>query len=438
MGAISRGSVAVTGALTTVFVARLLGADGTGAFAVALATINVLTVVTTLGVEHGVAYYVSNRRWSARAAFGATQQVALVSGLVGAALGLLFSTLVPGPFTELTTAEVALGCFALPFSLSWFYGSYVALADDVYEGFVLPPAVQSATAMLLVIVLGLAAGVAGAVLGLLLSHAAASLLTLWFGGRRLGDRDETDDLPTIRHLDRAVRFGVKSYAANALQVLNYRVDVLLLAAVAPAAAVGSYSVAAGVTTLLWLLPQAVSDVLFPRVASLGGVDDAEHRRMVETKSLRHVVLVAAGGAIGLAAGMWLLVVPIYGSEFRDAVTLGLIRLPGVALLGVAGVLSATYVGRGFPQYGLYSALVVTPTTMILYALIIPGLGAEGAALASTLSFTLSFVLALAFYRRAVGEPVLHRLVPTWSEAQDYLALWPQVRARLRAPRGGAS
>lgn len=432
MGAVSRVSVAISGAATMVFVARLLGKDDTGTFALALAVINILTVLTTLGIEHGVAYYVSNRRWRPIDAFLVSQRMALISGVVGAALGLLFSVVVPGPFGTLSTLDTAIACFALPFALSWFYGSFVALADDRYEGFVLPPAIQSVGAMVLAIALGLPFGLRGAIFGLLLAHMLAAAF-VWFYRKRLSDPEphESHDDPPAVHLRRALNFGIKGYASNALQVLNYRVDVLLLAAVAGSGAVGSYSVAAGVTTTLWLLPQAVSDIVFPRVASLSAVeggDAEEQRRFVETKSLRHVVLLVLVGCVALAIGMYLLMVPIYGRPFEDAIELGMIRLPGVALLGIAGVLSASYVGRGRPIYSFWTALIVTPSTMLLYALLIPAHGATGAAIASSLSFTLSFVLAVGFYRLTVGEPVWRRMIPTWSEVRDYLQLVPHVRA----------
>ena len=41
-------------------------------------------------------------------------------------------------------APTAVAAGALPFALSAFYGSYVALATDHYEAYVLPPAFQLA------------------------------------------------------------------------------------------------------------------------------------------------------------------------------------------------------------------------------------------------------------------------------------------------------
>ena len=427
MGAASRLTVAATGAATTILIARLLGADGAGNFAIALTIVYALTVLTTLGVEHGIAYYVSAGQWGPGHAFATSQRVAVACGLGGAGAGVLARLALPSAFGSLTVAECALAAGALPFALAWFYGSFVALADDRYEGYVLPPAVQSAGLLVLGVALIIPFGLAGAIVALTASHAITAVAAFAWGRRRLRRPDEA--APKPRQLRRALSFGVKGYAANALQVLNYRVDFFVLSAVATTAALGHYSVAVAITAVLWLLPQALSDVLFPRVASLSaaGEGGAEHRAFVEAKSLRHTTLLVVAAAAVLALALLVLVVPVYGPDFRASIELGLIRLPGVALIGLAGVLSATVLGRGHPQYGLYTALISTPLTMVLYATLIPAFGATGAALASSLSFTSNFLLAALYYRRVTGRRVLPLLVPTRSELDDYRTLAPKIR-----------
>lgn len=439
MGAVSRLSVAVTGAATTIAVARLLGPEGTGGFAVALTIVYVLTVFTTFGVEHGVAYYVGRGSWAPRRAFSTVLRVAAIVGTAGAALGVLARVVVPDPFGDLTVTEVALASAALPFSLAWFYGSFVSLADDHYEGYVLPPAVMSALGLVFVIALAIPFDLTGAIVGLCAAHVVTGIATAVWGRRHLSTDVSTEDEPG--QLQRALRFGIKGYAANALQTLNYRVNVFVLAALAPAATVGTFSVALGVTAALWLLPQALSDVLFPRVAALSASDhqDAEaHRDFVIGKSLRHTTLIVVAGAVALAVALWLLIVPVYGEEFRPAIELGLILIPGVCLLGIAGILSAVIIGRGRPELGLYIALISTPLTMVAYALLIPPFEATGAAWATSLSFTTNFVLAAFFFRRVTGLRVAPLLLPTRSELDDYRGLPPKVREWAAGRRARAT
>jgi O-antigen/teichoic acid export membrane protein len=428
MGATSRIVVALTGAATTILIARALGADGSGSFAAAVTLLVVLTVFTTLGVEHGIAYYVSAGRWDAADAFRVSQHLAVRVGVVGAGAGVLLRLAIPSAFADLTVLESALAAAALPFSLAWFYGSFVALAGNHYEAYVVPPALQSSALLLLAVGLAIPFGLIGAVIAILASQAVAGVVTYAWGRRRLGRGTRRGwDFGQLRL---ALSFGLKGYAANALQVLNSRVDFFVLSAVAGATALGHYAVAVAVTTVLLLLPQAVGDVLFPRVAALSAAagEDAEiHRAFVETKSLRHTTLIVAVSSVLVAVALLLLVVPVYGPQFQDSVALGLIRLPGVALIGIGGTLAATIVGRGHPEYSLYTTLISTPVTMGLYATLIPALDATGAALASSLSFTTTFLLMALFYRRATGHGMLSRLLPTRSELDDYRMLWPKIR-----------
>lgn len=442
MSATSRIAVAVTGAATTILVARLLGAGGAGRYAVAQTLILLLTVATTLGVEHGIAYYVSSGRWDAASAYRASQRVALATGVAGAALGVLARLAVPSAFAGLSVATTAVAAGALPFALSWFYATYVALARDRYEAYALPPALQSTLALALVALLGALAGVPGAVAGFALAHALTAIVVAVQARRALPHAPGDSAGDEARQLRRAIRFGVKGYASNALQMLNYRLDLFVLAAVGTAADVGHYAIAVAVTTVMWLLPSALSDVLFPRIAALSATPEgAEARAFVEAKSFRHTVLVVAATTLALALALLLLVVPVYGPQFRPAVDLGLILLPGVALIGLSGTLSATFVGRGHPGYALAITGIVTPLTIVLYVVLIPALHAPGAALASSISYAATFLLVAVFYRRITGRSVLAIALPTRSELADYRALAPAVaawaggmRARLHARR----
>ena len=194
---------------------------------------------------------------------------------------------------------------------------------------------------------------------------------------------------------------------------------------------GTYSLAVALTSLLWLLPRALSDVLFPRVSRLSGDDDIATRAMVEAKSVRHVSLITIASVVLFVPALELLLVPIFGEDYRPAINLGLILLPGAAAIALSTVLMATVVGRGRPIYSLQSMLVVTPLTVLLYATLIPWLNAEGAAAASSLSYVGGFALASWFYRRATGNHVWPLLIPTRGEIRDFRVLARSITARWR-------
>ncbi|HEV2060658.1 MAG TPA: oligosaccharide flippase family protein [Solirubrobacteraceae bacterium] len=428
MGTASRFTVAITGAATTIFVARLLGPEGTGGFAIALTLVLLLTVACSLGIEHGIAYYVASGRWAPRDAMRVALRVALLSGAAGAAMCVAARLAMPSAFGGLAVGSTVVAALALPFALTWFYVSFVGLAIDRYEAYVLPPALQSGSAMVLVIGLALIADLPGAVVGMTIAHVLVAIASVVWARRRLPARGTQPQEP--RQLRRALSFGAKGYGANALAMLSTRVDLLVLSAAASAAAVGHYAIAIAVTAVLWLVPSALSDVLFPRIAALSASGDDEHRAFVEDKSLRHTVLLVLLALPVMVGPLLLLVVPIYGPAFEPAIELALILLPGIALTGVAGVLSSTIVGRGRPEYSLYTALIVTPLTLTAYALLIPALDARGAALAKSLSYTLTFALSVYFYRRVTGAGAIAQFVPTRVELRELRSVAPQIRQWL--------
>lgn len=425
--AISRGTLAVTGAGTTLVVARMLGPDGAGAYALALTLLLLSTVAASLGVEHGIAYFVSNGTWAREAAFRASVQVGIFSGLVVAGAVVGARMLMPAAFGGLDLLDTSIAAAGAPFLMVWYFTSWVALAGDRYEAYGVLPAVQSILALALVPPLASGLGARGAVTALTASEIVTAAAAIWWGRRAFGaPGDHREPRGMLR---RALAFGVKGYGANALQLLNFRVDMFVLSAVAGVVAVGQYAVAVSIAGILLLLPQALSEVLFPRVAALAAGDDPALVEQVEQKSLRHGVLLSTGVAIVLAGALILLVVPLYGPEFGASGTLGLILLPGLALLGVGGTLSAAIVGRGRPGISLWIALISTPVTLALYALLIPAWDAKGAATASSVSYAVTFGLSLLAYSRLAGRPALRTLAPTRDEWADYARMWRGVRRR---------
>ncbi len=418
MSAASQIWVALTGGITTIVLARVLGPHDWGGYSIAVSLVSILGALTTLGVNQGLSYYVGSRMWAPRAAFAASLRVAALAGTLGAGAGLVVRTLVPSAFAGLPLWLTAVAVVALPFTLALVYAAAVAVATDRYEASMSMPAVQATLGLAIAIPAGVLFGRTGAVAALTISTTVAGIGAIGWALRRLpaGARGERGQLR------RAIGFGVKSYSANALQLVNFQLDLFILAAVAPAAMVGQYALAASATLLLLLLPRALSIVLYPRVARLSAGGGLADREMVETKGLRHVTLIVGVTALGMVAALELLVVPVFGADYRPAINLGLILLPGLAAMGLSQVLAATIVGRGKPIYPLYGALITTPLTIAMYATVIPWLHATGAALASTLSYLATLLLVSRFYRRVTGRRVWSHFLPTRSEFADLRAL----------------
>ena len=114
----------------------------------------------------------------------------------------------------------------------------------------------------------------------------------------------------------------------------------------------------------------------------------------------------------------------------------MLLLPGVLTLGTGKVLAAVVTGRGFPRYMMYAGILSAAVTVTMYFVLIPILGEWGAALASSISYTLSTLIVVAFFRRVTRVPLRRALVPTRADLGDYREAIGQLRAHLRALRRG--
>lgn len=421
-------TVGATGLLSLV-IARSLGPSGAGAFNLVQTALLMIALFASLGIENGVMFHVGAGRWPAPEALRHVTAAAAALGTAGAAIGIVIAlATADSVFDGVDLELVLLGMLATPFLLSWTYGSFLALATGDYGAYLRGPATQALLSLVLVTPAALVWELEGAVAGLVASHVAAALL-LWITERR-ALTGASAGAPALEQLRRAVGFGFPAQLTNALSLVSYRADLFVLNAVSTTAAVGQYAIAASLTSLGWVMPRAVSAVILPRVAALEGEADAPAQQELIAKAVRHAVILALVTTVLLACLVAAIPI-IYGAEFEPAVTLGLLLLPGIATLGVGNVLASSILGKGAPRYGLMVALITTPLAIVLYLVVVPEHGAKGAAVASSVIYTVSALLFLHFFRRVTGIRSLRALVPRGEDLRDYVVLASAARGRLR-------
>ena len=441
MTTVAQVAVLVLSTITSVALARLLGPSGTGRFALVMTLITVLAMVFGFGLRQGLIYYVSGRRWEYRGALGDARRAAAVFGCLGALVGFLFYELTSGSVMEGITRTMALAALvALPFAISLTYSSALALSVERWESFGVITVLAPAAVLVLSVSLAIPFGATGAIVGLGAAQVVAGVGSALLLRRRAAQAAAPAVEPQEkleRPLREAISFGSRSWVAILLQFLNYRIDLFVLNAYASSASVGVYSVAVTVTAVGWLLPDAIQTILLSRTAELSreAERDADQRSVSDesdTRGIRHTIILMPGIA-ALLVLLLVVVVPLfYGAEFDDSVELGLLLIPGVVIIGLGKVLLTVITGRGFPNYYMYVSLITAPATLGLYLLLIPDGGANGAAIASTLSYALTTVLAVVVFRRVTRLPLRSFLVPRRGDFVDYMHAGKQLKQRLAA------
>lgn len=438
VGASRAASLAVI-AITSIVVARMIGAAGIGSYAIGHALLLVFTVLVELGLPQATAYFVGREEWSGRA-------------LSGGVIGLCFGLAVPGCLLMLAGYAAAGDSLpgidwpmaialtvALPFSLLWRIGPQVALAQERFEDFAL---LDAAPALLLCptsIVGAALGGTQGAVIGLGVATVASGLgIAAWLlrgPGREAVAARLPGRVPAV------IRFGLKAWGSELLMQVNLRVDLILVGLYAGATAGGVYSVALSTTGIAWVVTAAFAVSALPRSARLQahserGLIEARERDSRDARALRHAVLVIPVAAAGILALLAVGIPLFYGSEFHRSISLGLILLPGSLLLGVGMAAVSILLGRGEAMRVLRVGLAVVPATVLACLLAIPSGGATAAAIVSSCSYAGFALLAVGQLHAVSGLALGGLLVPRRADLDDYRELTRRVLSGLRRQQRG--
>ena len=182
-------------------------------------------------------------------------------------------------------------------------------------------------------------------------------------------------------------------------------------------AVGLYAVGVGLVEKLWMVSYAASTVLFPRVAA----ETEEDRRKEFTPLVARTVLwITALAALVLVLLSHWIVLVLYSETFLPAVGALQALLIGIVALSAGRVLANDIAGRGFPGLNIYTGLATVLTNVVLNLLWTPRYGIVGAAWASTVSYTVSFLGALFFYCRLSGNRWTKVVFP---QPSDWALYW---------------
>jgi O-antigen/teichoic acid export membrane protein len=385
--------------------ARLLGPDGRGVYALLLLLPSILFAVGQLGLPSAITYFAGAGR-SLRSLVAAT---ALLGGIL-AALLLAFSYVALPALQPIVLAAAPLdllriAVLALPIQLATSFFGSIAWGRRLVRPFSRILAVQSIAWLVAVgVFVGVAdLGVDGALLSYLIvtggGAVAAVALILRERAREAAVASAKGE-PGQEAISAGgmLRYGLRLYPAGLTTFLSYRADVFLLSALlGDPVAIGLYAVAVSLAEITFQVPDSVATILYPRVA---GSERADADRAVPAMA-RTSLLVTILAAVALIPLVWLAirtVLPAYEGSLLPFVIL----LPGTVALGLSKVLSGYISGLGLP--GPVSVIAVTALAVNLVAnlILIPRLGIPGAALASLISYSIHAALTIGLASRLAG------------------------------------
>lgn len=426
MGAFSRDAAITTGSQAlslvlgigaSIIIARALGPEGKGIYSLALLIPSLIVTLSHLGVNLATVYYGARREFAYPDILGSNIWLAIGTGSAGVMAGIIVvlflrDMVVPG----VPRGYLFLGLAVIPAELLFSYVQYVLLGAQrllAFNGIAVAHKVVSLLFVMAAVWLA-GRGVSGALAAALASWVVTDLILCVIARRIAGGLRFNVNWSYVR---KAVKFGVQAHLGNIFWFLTHRVDLFLVNGYLGPMAVGFYSLGVAVVEHLWIVSQAASTVLLPRVAA---ETDEDRRKRFTPLVARSALLLTSLGAIVVAAVAHWVVGLLYSQAFLPAVEPLRILLLGIVALSGARVLANDFAGRGRPMLNTYVVCAGLLLNLGMNVLLIPRYGISGAAWASSISYTLILVARVVLYCRLTGNPWTTVIFP---QRGDWALYW---------------
>lgn len=417
--------VAFLSLFNVLIVSRMLGPVGRGDVVFLTAIAWLVSHLATFGIQEANANLAGAQPRLRPALATNSILFACFFGIVAAGLLTLLISLVPAVGGESELSLRTLTFASLPVLILAVYLRFLVQAD---YGFRVTNAAWLITPVANVAVNGVLA-----VVGLL---SVATALATWIGGQVLGtavllwyvsSHLAGFGRPDLRLAKQSLWFGVKAHAGRVMLLGNYRLDQWILGAVSGSRELGLYSVAVAWAEALWQLPTALAAVQRPDVVRAKAREAARQAATAFRAATAFTIVLA----LVFIAAAPILCVTFFGESFRGSIDD--LRVLVLGAFGVVAVkqLGSVLTGQGKPTLTSIAIGISFVATVILDIALIPPFGGLGAAIASSVAYTVGGIaVAIIFVKTLGGGPA--DLVPRRS---DLPLLWNRVRAILkRTPR----
>lgn len=417
------GCVAMSLALEVVY-ARLLGPAGRGTISLSMMAISAGVVFGGVGGEIPITIWSADRKkciadWLPAVVFWGVLG-AFTSGGVWAAIYWLWR---PAFLKGVSPQLAILALLSIPANILYGYLLAMVTGRERFRGRAGILLANQAIAFLVVFIIAglflrdprmaLIANLAGLVVG-----GVVALFLL---------RNQTGNGWNFRaakqNLGPAIRLGVWGQFGNLATFFNYRLDVFIVNYFLNPSQVGLYAVGVLVSESLWQVPQAAAVTLLPRTART-----LEEENISFTCGVARQIfaLTCATGVVMALLCPWLVPL-IFGARFSPSVAVIWWILPGTIAFASGKVMAADLAARGKPKYGSIFSFVALGVTVVLDLALIPRMGINGAALASSIAYLAdTFLLAAALkYELKVSWEAL--FVPSAADVALYSRAWRKLR-----------
>ena len=410
-------------------IANALGPKGAGSWSVAQLLPNTLGQLLNLGLVSASVYFVASKKFELEYVWAVSRDMTVALAAIGSLVGVAVvsmagETIFPG--VDLSLLLVAVGIFPLTLLNGVVAGLFQARQD--FRHYNILALAEPTVTLTLIAMLWVTTGLTliSALLAAVVGYGATLLLGLVFlsGNLRLWAPATRSHLEYLRP---ALRYGVFSHLGNLVSFLNYRLDIYLVNLFLGPAATGIYTVAVRLGEQVWVVSQAVSTVIFPRLSAMRSAASLRNELTVVVSRATLWASAIVGAALLIVSEP--LIAVLFGIEFQAASWVLALLLPGIVVLSGARVLANDLAARNMVAANFYISLGLLVANVVGTLLLIPPFGLAGAAISTSVAYGLHMGTLLVVRHRLTRDAWWHTIVPQLSDVQALLALAQKLARR---------
>ena len=402
--------IAVMGFCTGIITARMLGPHGRGELAAIQTAPSFIASFAMIGMPETLVYFSAQKPGRAARYLGTATGLSLTACVPFVAIAFLAMPLL---LHAQGTGIVAAARWYLLIAPIWalagmMYHPLRGIGDfQAWNGLRLIVPVCALCVLGLALVFGRKTADFVA-FGNLFASALICIPSAWIVHKRLAG----PYTPDSAQVGPMLRYGLPCVMTGLPQMLNLRLDQMLMAAFLPSRQLGLYVVAVAWSSAVSPLLTSIGTTLLPGVAS---ADDHARASIRMSEGVRMTALLAIAVSVLVTVMAPFAIRLLYGVRFSGAIPAALILVPASGVLGINFSLQEGIRGFGSPYLVLRAELLGLAVTAVSLALMLRPFGIIGAAVASLLGYSTVTLALLASAKHIAGTSMTSLLVPRRAE-----------------------
>ena len=411
---------------SVILVARALGPEGRGKYALMTLIPMLLTLVTTFGITNANVYLLKQKKYGLNKFITNSIIFSFVSSALTTGLFyMLYNVVVYRFLPSLSPDEIFIPLLILPVSLLFFYLQNILLGVGAIRKYNLTNIMLSLSFFILLLLFmnDLKLTVWKAVYAWMFSNLFTCIVTLWFC---LKESEGFRFSPDWSLAVESVRYGIKTHFGNVMLNSRSRLELIFIGYFMNNNAVGLYSIALGMIDKFDLLNRTISYLLFAEVSASNKLQGDKLTATVARNTF-WVMIIAAVPLMLLSRPI---IVLLYGEEFLLSRYPLCILLFSTAISALVFALGSLFQGSGKPQTYSLACGIGLVITAVLDLELVPSYGLVGAAVSNVLGCLAMCCFYLSLHLRSSDNRLRDLLLFKISDLQKYadvFKLKPKVK-----------